>query len=70
MNALRMFVQTELDKTAAAHPDPGRTEMLHRLNRVEYQNAIRDLLALDVDVNAILPADDSSNGFDNMAGVS
>jgi hypothetical protein len=67
-DALRTFIQTELDKAAAAHPDPGRTEILHRLNRAEYQNAIRDLLALDVDVNSLLPADDSSNGFDNMAG--
>ena len=48
---------------------PGRTETFHRLNRTEYQNAIRDLLALDIDVADFLPADDASYGFDNMAGV-
>ncbi len=68
-DALRVFVQTELDKNAAAHPDPGRTEIFHRLNRGEYQNAIRDLLALNIDADKLLPADDSSNGFDNMAGT-
>ena len=50
-------------------PDPGRTETFHRLNRAEYQNAVRDLLALDVDVADLLPADDASYGFDNIAGV-
>ena len=50
-------------------PNPGRTEPFHRLNRAEYQNAIRDLLALDIDVAALLPADDASYGFDNIAGV-
>jgi hypothetical protein len=68
-DGFRMFVQTELDKAAAARPDPGRTEIFHRLNRGEYQNAIRDLLALDIDADKLLPADDSSNGFDNMAGT-
>ena len=52
-----------------AHPNPGRTEPLHRLNRTEYQNAIRDLLAFDVDAAALVPADDQSYGFDNIAGV-
>ena len=47
----------------------GRTEALHRLNRAEYRNAVRDLLALDIDVSAMLPADDVSYGFDNIAGV-
>ena len=51
---------------AAERPDPGRTAPLHRLNRAEYRNAVRDLLALEVDVDALLPADDSSYGFDNM----
>jgi hypothetical protein len=55
-----------LDKTAVNHTDPGRTETFRRLNRTEYQNAIRDLLALDVDVQALLPADESSRGFDNI----
>ena len=51
------------------HPNPGRTEAFHRLNRTEYQNAIRDLLHLDVNVESLLPADDASYGFDNIAGV-
>jgi hypothetical protein len=66
---LRLFIQSELDHFAAQHPDPGRTEIFHRLNRAEYQNSIRDLLAVDVDTASLLPADDSSNGFDNMAGT-
>ena len=62
-------LETSLDRAADAKPDPGRTEALHRLNRVEYRNAVRDLLALDIDVSAMLPADDVSYGFDNIAGV-
>ena len=52
---------------AARNPNPGRPA-LHRVNRTEYANAVRDLLALDVDATALLPADDSSFGFDNIAG--
>ena len=52
---------------AAAHPDPGRTDTFRRLTRTEYQNAIRDLLALDVDVTELLPKDDASYGFDNVS---
>ena len=63
------WLQTELDRFAAAHPNPGRTEPLHRLNRTEYHNAVRDLLALDIDVADYLPADDSSYGFDNIASA-
>ena len=63
------WIETELDRAAAAHPNPGRTEAFHRLNRTEYRNVIRDLLALDVDVAELLPADDGSYGFDNVAGV-
>ena len=63
------WLEDQLDSVAAAHPDPGRTETFHRLNRVEYRNAIRDLLAIDVNVEDLLPADDSSYGFDNIAGV-
>ena len=48
------------------HPNPGRTETFRRLNRTEYQNTIRDLLALDVDVASLLPPDESSHGFDNI----
>ena len=62
-------LEAALDRAAAAHPDPGRTETFHRLNRAEYENAIRDLLALDIDVTAMLPADEISYGFDNIAGV-
>ena len=59
-----------LDAHAAAHPNPGRTETFHRVNRAEYKNAIRDLLAIDVDVATLLPPDDPhANGFDNMADV-
>ena len=60
------WLETELDSASAARPDPGRTAPLHRLNRAEYRNAVRDLLALEVDVDALLPADDSSYGFDNI----
>ena len=59
----------ELDRAFDARPNPGRTETFHRLNRTEYQNTIRDLLSLDIDVSDYLPADDSSYGFDNIAGV-
>ena len=62
-------LEADLDRAAAADPNPGRTEPLHRLNRAEYQNAVRDLLDLDLDVSALLPADDASYGFDNIAGV-
>ena len=69
-DALAGWLEDQIDRHAAAHPDPGRTEAFHRLNRAEYANAIRDLLALDVDVTALLPADDIDEyGFDNMADV-
>jgi len=60
------YLETSLDRVAATHPNPGRTATIRRLTRTEYRNAVRDLLALDVDVNALLPADDSSYGFDNV----
>jgi mono/diheme cytochrome c family protein len=59
-------LEGSLDKAAAEHPNPGRTETLRRLTRTEYQNAIRDLLALEVDVSELLPADELSHGFDNV----
>jgi mono/diheme cytochrome c family protein len=59
-------LETSLDRAAAASPNPGRTATLRRLTRTEYQNAIHDLLALDVDVSSLLPADESSYGFDNV----
>ena len=63
---LTTYLETALDRAAAADPDPGRTATLRRLNRTEYQNAIRDLLALEVDVMALLPRDDAAFGFDNV----
>ena len=62
------WLETELDRAAVANPDPGRPTV-HRLNRVEYANAVRDLFGLEVDVNALLPADDEHHGFDNIAEV-
>jgi mono/diheme cytochrome c family protein len=50
-------LEDALDRAAMARPNPGRTDTIRRLNRVEYQNAIRDLLALDIDAAALLPAD-------------
>jgi len=63
------WIEEQLDRDAAAHPNPGRTEPLHRLNRTEYRNAVRDLLGVTVDVAQLLPADDVSVGFDNIASV-
>jgi cytochrome c553 len=63
--SLAAWFETALDRAAAARPNPARP-LLHRMNRVEYRNAVRDLLALDVDVSA-LPADDATHGFDNIA---
>src|SRR5581483_4730002 len=51
---------------AAARPNPGHTETIRRLTRTEYQNAIRDLLALDIDAASLLPADEAGHGFDNV----
>ena len=64
---LRDWLEAQVDQKAAGHPDPGSV-VLHRLNRTEYANAIRDLLDLQVDVTTLLPADDSARGFDNVAG--
>jgi mono/diheme cytochrome c family protein len=66
MEALIRWMENELDRSAVTHlPAPG----LHRLNRTEYANAIRDLLALEVDPAKFLPSDDSTRGFDNIAGA-
>jgi len=65
-NAETAALESELDRAAAASPNPGRTATLRRLTRTEYRNAVRDLLALDVDVSSLLPADESSYGFDNV----
>jgi hypothetical protein len=61
-------VEDALDHAAAATPNPG-APVLHRLNRTEYANAVRDLLDLPVDATGLLPGDDSSEGFDNIASV-
>ena len=69
LDGFRSWLEARLDRNWAAAPDPGRTATLHRLNRTEYRNAIRDLLAVEVDVDNLLPADDASFGFDNIGGV-
>jgi mono/diheme cytochrome c family protein len=68
LDVFAAMIEGALDRAALANPNPGRTP-LHRMNRVEYANAIRDLLSLEVDPAVLLPADDSSNGFDNIADV-
>src|SRR6516162_6409818 len=64
--AMTTWRENSLDAAWAAKPNPGRTETLRRLNRTEHQNAIRDLLALDIDAASLLPADESGRGFDNV----
>ena len=64
--ALLAGLEASLDAAAALAPMAGRTEALRRLNRTEYQNAIRDLLAVEVDATALLPHDESGHGFDNV----
>ena len=66
--SLAAYLENALDRAADSAPNPGRPS-IHRLNRAEYANAIRDLLDLDVDVKAWLPPDDSGFGFDNIADV-
>jgi hypothetical protein len=68
VDSLASTLEHALDQAAISRPEPGRAGM-HRLNRAEYGNAVRDLLAVKVDVSGLLPADDESNGFDNMADV-
>ena len=68
MDSFAAWLETSIDRAAAANPNPGRAT-LHRLNRTEYANAVRDLLALDVDPAPLLPADDESYGFDDIADV-
>jgi mono/diheme cytochrome c family protein len=68
LDGLAAAVETTVDRAAAASPNPG-APALHRLNRTEYENAVRDLLDLPIDAAALLPADDSAEGFDNQASV-
>ena len=65
---LASWLEGELDRAATVSPNPGRPTV-HRLNRAEYTNAIRDLLAIDMDGRSILPSDNSGYGFDNIADV-
>jgi cytochrome c553 len=68
LDAFAGSIENAIDRAATANPNPGKTP-LHRMNRAEYANAIRDLLSLEVDSSTLLPADDSSRGFDNIADV-
>ena len=68
IDAFSTQLEGRLDASLHARPNPG-SKSLHRLNRTEYANAIRDLLAFDLDVTTMLPADDSAEGFDNIADV-
>jgi mono/diheme cytochrome c family protein len=62
------WFETEIDRASNANPSPGRITSIHRMNRTEYNNGIRDLLALDVDVRSLLPGDETQDGyFDNFA---
>lgn len=65
-DALSYYLVTRLDAAAAARPNPGHIDTFRRLSRTEYQNAIRDLLALEIDAAELLPADESSHGFDHI----
>ena len=67
-HAFAAWLESSLDGVAAADPNPGRPT-IHRLNRLEYANAIRDLLGLEVDAEMLLPADDLAFGFDNNADI-
>ena len=68
--ALADALEHQLDRAWQANPNPGRVSPVHRLNRTEYNNAIRDLLALDIDVTSLLPADETADGsFDNFGNV-
>ena len=68
MDAFAAYLEAALDRAAAAHPNPG-TSALRRLTRTEYRNALRDLLAVEIDAGSLLPADDSRFGFDNIASA-
>jgi len=69
-DGFRTFLEDELDRVATTQVDPGRTQAFHRLNQTEYQNAVRDLLNLEIDVSGLIPADAPDQyGFDNNADV-
>ena len=66
-DAVATWLETELDRAATARPDPGRPAALHRLNRTEYANAVRDLLGVEIDSTSMLPPDAQAHGFDTNA---
>jgi mono/diheme cytochrome c family protein len=66
-DAVASWLESELNREAAAHPDPGRPASLHRLNRTEYANAVRDLLGVEIDAASMLPPDAHAYGFDTNA---
>ena len=69
-HAVASSLENQIDRAWAASPNPGRISAVHRLNRAEYNNAIRDLFALDLDVKPLLPGDETADGsFDNFADV-
>ena len=68
VNSLATYLEDSLDKAEAANPNPGSVR-IHRLNRAEYANAARDMFGIDVDAGALLPTDDISEGFDNIASA-
>src|SRR4051794_18527982 len=68
VNGFVSWIENELDRDRARNPRPGRPA-IHRLNRAEYTNAVRDLLAVEIDPRSMLPGDDASYGFDNIADV-
>ena len=74
IDAVATWLETTIDRAAVAAPDPGRRPALHRLSRTEYQHAVRDLLGLDdlpkeLDIAVMLPADNATSGFDNLADL-
>jgi len=73
-DALAGYLESQLDNAAAAKPNPGKLPLLHRLSRTEYQNAVRDLLAVEalpkeMEYSLLLPPDNSNSGFDNIADL-
>ena len=66
-DAVATWLETELDRAAVARPNPGRPADLHRLNRTEYANAVRDLLGVEIDAASMLPPDAQAYGFDTNA---
>jgi mono/diheme cytochrome c family protein len=69
LNAMTSYLESELDTLTQMDPNPGRRVAVHRLNRAEYANAVRDLLAVNIDEESLLPADDAGGGFDNIADI-